>query len=387
MPRTIICLTLTLAVSVLPVFAQESPKTLWSPGAPETEVDVEGGLHEPWGTLSLRLTSPENMQVTSQQYAEEPVPTVTTIKTAGSVVLKETAYRAPIWPTGVDVLQAVITNTGTGQIPVTLEVPLPENMSFSERLGAVAATTAIALPKQPEPVRQELEWGCLGGAVSLPGWATPSGACDPAFRNIRAGMGGVPITHKFSVEPGSNRVVVLGFCESYWSVPGKRPLAVNVEGCQRKMVDPLALWGQHQPGVLQFDASDANGNGKIEVAVEPHPQAQDKNPILNVIWIISPGTPFTLDEIKEGKWNDKVERYVDVGGDNDQSLYKGGTVTYLLSLGPGASQSLLFLASSPAGGNVPDPMTTAWTEDSLRKAAKDVMRDYVPARWTSAPQQ
>ena len=50
-----------------------------------------------------------------------------------------------------------------------------------------------------------------------------------AHRQIRAGMGGVPITYRFAVQTGEKRYVVLGFCESHWAEAGQRPLVINVE--------------------------------------------------------------------------------------------------------------------------------------------------------------
>ena len=382
--RTLAFLVITLTVAVLPISGEENSAKIWSPGTPPTEVDAEGGLHEPWGVLSLKLNPSTS---TEQTYTEQPVPTVITNKKAGPITLTETVYRAPAWPEAVNVIQAVVTNNGAEPQTATLEVVLPEKMSLGEHLGAVGSRVAVALPVDVEPIREELGWGCTGGVAKLPGWAKPSSVCDPAFKNISAGMGGVPIKYKFSVEPGANRTVVLGFCESHWAIPGKRPVVINVEGSPTKSIDPLVLWGQHVPGALTFNASDVNGDGKIDVSIEPHPQASDKNPILNVIWMFSPSTAIVVDSVIAGKLNDKAEHYVDVGGEQDQMLYKGDSLTYQLSLEPGASQSLLFLAATPAGGNVPDPVTMAWTEDSLRKAAEDVMRGYDPARWQEAKQQ
>jgi hypothetical protein len=356
-------------------------RALWSPGLPESQVDGEGAIHEDWGAVALRIVQPGGAAVTSQRYEESPVPTATTTKSAGTITLTEAAYRAPVWPSGVDVLDAVVANEGNEAQRVVLELALPESVSLGARVGVANGRPVLALPKGLEPIRKERPWGCEGGVVSMPGWARPNRECDPAFRNISAGMGGVPIVYRFAVPEGARRTVVLGFCESHWSLPGQRPLLVAVEGCGGKEIDPLAAWGQHAPGCLRLDGADANRDGRIEVAVNPHPRAPDKNPILNVIWVLEPETSVDTEDLLSGKMTGSAEYYVDVGGERDQTLYEGGPITYDLTLAPGARQELTFLLGTAGGGGVPDPEKTAWNPDSLRRAAEDVWRGYDPARW------
>jgi hypothetical protein len=67
---------------------------------------------------------------------------------------------------------------------------------------------------------------------------------------------------------------------------------------------------------------------------------------------------------------------VDVGGEKDQLLYKGGPLRFTVNLAPEEERDLTFLLASPGGGSVPHPETTAWTNESLRKAAADVWAGY-----------
>jgi len=242
---------------------------LSSPGFPPSTVDASGALQEPWGSVSLQLIQPGGAVVAGQQAAPGAVPTVITTKTAGPVSLVETAYRAPIWPAGVDVLQANLSNTASDPVEVLLEVQVPEQMSIGETTGVVNGMPVLALPQGVTPVRKERPWGCTGGVVAMPGWARPNRDCDPAFKNISAGMGGVPIVYRFAVPAGERRTIVLGFCESHWNVPAYRPLSVVVEGTPPRNLDPITEWGQHGPGCLVFDAADANQDGRIEIAVNP----------------------------------------------------------------------------------------------------------------------
>ena len=105
------------------------------------------------------------------------------------------------------------------------------------------------------------------------------------------------------------------------------------------------------------------------------------NTILNVAWVFPANVPIDLDRVVAGECSKEAECYVDVGGPNDQMLYKPGALSYTLTIEPKSEQTLLFLLESPGGSGVPDPAHTAWTLDSLREAAADVWKDYDPARW------
>jgi hypothetical protein len=368
----VVMLFLTMAAFA----GEESNVLLASPGFPPSTVADNGRIEEPWGFLMLVLTEPAGMSVAKQGFEEQPVPTAITTKQAGDIVLEETAYRAPIWPGGVDVLCAELRNTGDASAEASLELQIPDTVGLGERVGSAGGRPVLALPSGIDPIREERAWGTTGGSSALPGWAKPNKECDPAFKNIRAGMGGVPITYMFHIEPGERRKVVLGFCESHWTMAGQRPLMVRVEGAPEQDIDPIAEWGQHGPGCLVFDAADENKDGRIEITVDPHSGAQDKNTILNVIWIFDAGFAINIDDIVAGKTSDAAEYYVDVGGERDQSLYKGGNLRYDLELQPGESRQLLFLLGSPGGAAVPDPANMAWNAASLRKAAEDVWGDW-----------
>jgi hypothetical protein len=190
-------------------------------------------------------------------------------------------------------------------------------------------------------------------------------------------MGGVPITYRFAVQPGGKRTVVLGFCESHHPSAGLRPVVALVEGTDKRSIDPVDAWGQHGPGVVRFDAADADRDGRLEVTVAPHPRASDHNTILNVLWVFAPNVPIDENKLIAGGLNDQAERYVDVGGQNDQGLYKPGNLKYVLTLEPKQQREFFFLVRSPGSQSVPDPSIGLWDKTSLRKAAVDVWRD----RW------
>lgn len=337
-----------------------------------TEVTRHGDLKEPWGTVTFDLISTEKSEFVRQEFGFAPMPYVVTEFRAGSTRLFKTVFRAPIWHHGVDVMCIDLINTSEDENSVDLEISPPEAMNLGRTTGAVGNALMLALPAGVELERTPRDWGCMGGVVSMRGWGKPSRDCDPAFRNIAAGMGDVPIEYRFKVNPGESRNVFLGLCESFWGDSRRRPLLLSVEGSNPIEFNPLAAWGQHKPGCLTFAARDLNGDGYIDVVSSSSPKALDKVPILNVIWVFPPDTYPNTEEVLLGQHNKTAEHYVDVGGENDQSFFESGTVRYRLSPAPMNSVRLMFLLSSPAGGHVPNPETMVWNPDSLRKAGNDV---------------
>lgn len=140
-----------------------------------------------------------------------------------------------------------------------------EAMQVGETTGSIEGKPSLALPAGLQPIREEREWGCTAGVSALPGWAKPNVPCDPAFRNITAGMGGVPITYRFAVEPGSKRTVVLGFCESYHPTAGQRPMVVQVEGVfPAASQSGLSFPFRSVPGPLGSGIDSQSGHRRLE---------------------------------------------------------------------------------------------------------------------------
>jgi len=368
-----ICFYFALQLCLV-VTAGHADQELAAPWMAPSTVDVQGVVQEDWGTFGLEIVEPAGTVAVAQHWDQTPMPTVCTIKKVDNISLTETAYRSPIWPGGVDVVEARLANSADKSRHVLLSLDLPETVALGERVGAAAGRLTIALPADIEPIRKEKDWGCKSAVSAMPGWARPDRPCDPAFKDIVAGMGGVPIVYVFAVPVGAKRTVVVGLCESHWASPGQRPLGISVEGASRIGIDPVADWGQHVPGVLHFDAVDADQDGRIEVAVEPREGAPDQNTILNALWVFPPDVPASNDQIVAGEMTSQAEYYVNAGGENDQLLY-GNDARYAFDLDAGAEAVFHFLLACPGGGPVPDPLKTAWTPASLRRAAEDVWRD------------
>ena len=350
-----------------------------SPGLAPTRMDDQGRLVEDWGSIAISVAGPGLPTATPATLQELKldgvIPAAQAQSSYGTVALTLTAFRAPVWPEGLDVLTVRLAETGGKETAVQLSLALPETGHLGLKTVTLGGRAVLGLPAGTKVSQAMREWGWADDAVAIPGWAKPAVDCDPAFQNIRAGMGGVPIIYHFKVDPKAKAKVVLGFCESYWAQTGQRPMICQVEGALTQEVDPLARWGQHRPGAVLFDASDANGDGMLDVSVLPKAGAPDQNPILNAIWLFPAEANPNLEQVIAGKLNAVALRYVAAGGSNDQSLYAGGRVEYALKLPANGNQELTFLVACP-GSSVPTPDQTAWTLEKLRQSAAAVWRGW-----------
>ena len=290
-----------------------------------------------------------------------------------------TAFRAPTFPAGVDVLTVELSETKGQAANVVLTLVPSAGTQRGIRSAKIGGRVVLVLPVDVVNNQPLLDWGFCDEAQALPGWAKPDQECDAAFRNIRAGIGGVPISYRFAVAPGSAADVILGFCESHWAQAGQRPILCRVEGAKSQTVDPIAKWGQHKPGALRFSGRDANGDGRLEINVWPGPGAPDRNPILNAIWIFCAQQQPPMDQVIAGTANDAARYYVDVGGKKDQSILPPGKLEFPVQIPAGGKQRLTFLVACP-GSSAPLPTQSQWNDASLLRAARDVWRDWDASR-------
>ncbi len=374
---------LALMICVAPcggVVADDAPLPIASPGLSASQVDRAGRLVEDWGTVDVELRGEgitDGVATATAVTLEGVVPAVRVESDHGRVALTRTVYRAPIFPAGVDVLRVELRDTSGQSTDVVLSLDASAGAQLGKRTARIGGRTVLVLPREATDAQPLLDWGYSDEAVSLPGWARPPADCDPAFRNIRAGMGGVPIVYRFAVPPGSPATVVLGLCESHWQTPGQRPMRCCVEGAADQTVDPVARWGVHQPGLLSFAARDADQDGRLAITVRPAPHAPDQNPILNAIWIFGAGEAPDLAQVLAGQRNDAAQVYVDVGGTRDRSIYPPGKMEFPVRLEAHGTQDLMFLVACP-GASAPVPSQSDWNARTLLRAAHDVWRDWSP---------
>ncbi|MBM4048489.1 MAG: hypothetical protein FJ279_25580 [Planctomycetes bacterium] len=322
---------------------------------------------------------PSHTARTHQFYAGSASPTVVTETVAGPLTLAACAYRAPIWPEGVDVLEAIVRNNSADPRTARLVLRAPKELTFQGTSLRHGGRAVVALPPA-QPILKNS--GCLTDARALPRWGKPAAPCDPGFQHIRAGMGGIPITYRFAVDRGAGAKVALGFCESHWADAKRRIMLVQAEGAAQKTLDPIAEWGKDMPGGLLFEAKDANHDGWLEVSVSPKPGSPDVNPILNVIWVFAADAQLDVKDVVLGRLNRKAKHYVDVGGSADEPQsepgkieFKPGEATYAVSLPSGKDASFTFLVAT---GSAPAPAweSTDWTAEKLRAAAEAVWSDW-----------
>jgi len=350
-----------------------------SPGLPPTQFDQHGQVLEDWGAFRVELTGEgfgeaQDLRVSPIQL-DGIVPAAEARWRDGSVAATLTAFRAPVWPAGLDVVTLRLEELAGREVRGSLRIPLPEGARIGEATVRIGSRRVLILPDVPRTEQKLREWGHFDEAGALPGWAKPLSGYDPAFANIRAGLGGVPIVYRFAVEPKAERDVVLGFCESYWTSAGNRFMSCKVEGAAAVVVDPLARWGRHQPGGLALEGRDSNGDGWLEILILPGPSTPDRNPILNAIWLFEPTLEVEATQVITGRLNAAAERYVDVGGAPDQSLLPQGKLELPFVLQPKETKELTFLAAC-RGGSLPAPEEMDWTVVKLREAARKVWEDW-----------
>lgn len=362
-----------LAVLAIAAAAQ-AQGWIGSPDATPTLIDRSGAVLTEWGPVGLSLSGSEGAP--SLEWSAVGFPSATATSRASELTLTTRAYRAQLWPGGIDVLEATLTNTASQARDTEMVLHTPDAFGWGEGAGIAGGRVALRLPEGLTPIRKQRDWGCATPAQAMPGWARPNLECDPAFRNIRAGMGGVPIRYGLRVQPGSSHRVVLGFCESHWAFPGQRPVACLVEGAPSDIVDPVAEWGQHVPGCLTFDARDRDGDGELQVAVLPVPGSPDLNPILNAIWLFAKDTSPSTRDLIRGIGKEQAEVFVDVGGPGDRDLYEPGDLRFPLRLGPGEVRTARFLIAA-AGQSVPAAESSPLPEAELLDAARAPWADWL----------
>lgn len=165
-------------------------------------------------------------------------------------------------------------------VPIVRTVREANGLEIVEEAFAVTDLRQSSAPTPASPLQR------LDGAEVNRDWAKPPPGTDPSLRHIAVHMGG-NIRYELTVPPGSPCRVALALCEGWWNESSKRVQVLRVEGGEPRTVDTVADIGQNKVAAFWFEARDANGDGKIEIAVEAAPQAQDKNTILNGLWVFA----------------------------------------------------------------------------------------------------
>jgi hypothetical protein len=364
--KDIVCLGLALIATAC---AADSPGVIGLPGQGVTLLDGLRTLREDWGSVTLRVECDGQVETLARPTGPLPerVYACRSAGQAGPCEVEAILFQAPTDPRSCDAIRATVRNRSQAATKARLvlaQESSAQGLTLSPSGLNAGARGLIALPKYAKPTLPMNAWGLASGASPLPGWASPNEPCDPAFRNIRVGWRGEPITYRFRVEPKGGRTVVLGVCESHWDIPKQRPLILQVEGAADVHVDPIADWGRHVPRCIGFQARDMDGDGMLTVASVAPADAPDRNSILNAVWVFAANAVEDLEAVTRGERTTAAEYYVDCGGEKDPSLYAVGDIAYNLDLPAGASRTLAFLVAC-AGASAPDGLADEGAADRL----------------------
>lgn len=192
------------------------------------------------------------------------------------------------------------------RVPIVRTVKQRGHVEAIEEAFAVAPPAAATATKAPPPLVQRLDRG--GG---LKGWAKPAVACDPFFRDIAVGWNEA-IRYRILTPDKERLSVVLGFCESWHTEPGRRILEVRIEGKSRARLDLVAKPGRNIPFLLPLEVADADGDGAVDVEVLAAAGATDHNAILNVLWLFA-GSPPPAEELLAGKSSGGALAHINCG--------------------------------------------------------------------------
>jgi len=165
-------------------------------------------------------------------------------------------------------------------------VPVVRTLRAAEGLEIVEEAFAVTNLRQPSRLPSTSPLQRLDGADVNREWAKPPVGTDPSLRHIAVHHGG-SLRFDLAGSPGARRQVALALCEGWWSEPGKRVQRLRVEGALPRTVDTVADIGQNHVGAFWFEAHDANQDGRIEITVDPAPEAADQNTILNGLWVFA----------------------------------------------------------------------------------------------------
>ncbi len=153
--------------SALAVAAEPIP--IHSPGFPTSKLDAEGRLIEDWGTVGVTLSGegvadgPTALQAVK---LDDVVPAAQATAARGAVRLVRTAFRAPAFPSGVDVLTVRVEEARGQPAEVMLGLDLPAGAAIGLRAVRLGGRVVLALPAESLANRPLRDWGYCDEATS-----------------------------------------------------------------------------------------------------------------------------------------------------------------------------------------------------------------------------
>jgi len=150
-------------------------------------------------------------------------------------------------------------------------------------------------------------------------FAPPTGTWDPGFawgiEGSRVSKVASLAGYHFAVKPGGKYTVAIGFYDPA-TEPGKRAQRVVIDGVEVDRIDPAAE-GHNEPFVKKYLASDANGDGYLQVSCSHLGVETDLAAYLSVIWIFGGAQERYIDAalLAQGKCDIPPMYYVVCGRD------------------------------------------------------------------------
>lgn len=174
---------------------------------------------------------------------------------------------------------------------------------LADSLIAIRQTIFSAIPTGARsPSRSFLQGRLerLDALTGSPAWASPPEGVNPAFHGVAWGVNR-PVRYRLKVSPGSSRQVVLGLCEPYKTMPGKRVLLLRVEGAGDLIADPVRDGKTNVPYLHLFAARDIDHNGWLTVEAHAAMESPDPNVILNALWMFSDTCRVDIEALMHGR--------------------------------------------------------------------------------------
>lgn len=222
------------------------------------------------------------------------------------------------------------------RVPIVITTAKQRSLELTTR--ALAVTDPGAWPAPPTQQYAQLTSGRgikrLGHSTPHLAWAKPKAPAAAVFADIDVGFG-TSLRYRFEATAGKEYSVVFGLCEGYWNEAGQRVLELRVEGKIRSVVDPIAAHGQNVAFAKAVDAKDLNGDGWLDIEVSAAPAANDKNTILNALWVFEQEPD--LEAVVRGEATTRAVGYLPGGRDASPPKKKPRTDLVLASLRDTAS--------------------------------------------------
>jgi hypothetical protein len=178
-------------------------------------------------------------------------------------------------------------------------VPIVQTHFDADGLNITQEAFAVTDLAQPAARKNKIPLFRLDERTTAWNWAQPQGDVDPS-------LGDAALHNDGSIHfkaTGQSMRIALVLCEGWWDQPGKRIEVLRVEGAAPRTVDLAADIGKNKAAVFWFDATDTNGDGKIDIQVDAAGNSFDKTTVLNGLWLFPANASGSDADLLSGRLN------------------------------------------------------------------------------------